>query len=356
MKKTKILWLQLLALTFVSLIFQSISLADGHKKIFIVHSYEDGHICGQPQHDGAINALFEAGWQEGKNLQIATYHMDTKKKNNTPKLIQEQADLALAKLKEFGPDLVITLDDNAFRTIALPLAGSSEKIVFSGLNGQPETYNEKVKFINSRELPGGNITGVYEKLYIREAIQVLSTMKPMDTLVYLGDQSPTGKAISIQFDLEVEPDETNTALPTKLNKKIIHTWEEFTNTIEFINTNDQIGGFYLGTLLLKDSNGITYTASDIIDYTLEHAKKPAIGLNYAFIKLGLFGGATVDFYAMGQLVGEKAAQILNGQSPGVIPIEDAPRMALVFNLERAEKLGLTIPPDVLLAADEVFRK
>lgn len=356
MKKTKLFFLQLLALTFASLIFQSITIAADHKKIFIVHSYEDGHICGQPQHDGAINALFKAGWQEGDNLQIATYHMDTKKKNNTPELIQKQADLALAKLKEFAPDLVITLDDNAFRTIALPLAGSSTKIVFSGLNGQPETYNKKVKFIDNRELPGGNITGVYEKLYIREAIQVLSTMKPMDTLVYLGDQSPTGKAISIQFDLEIEPDGVNTTLPTKVNKKTIQTWEEFTDVIEFINTNDQIGGFYLGTLLLKDAKGQTYTASDIINYTLEHAKKPAIGLNYAFIKLGLFGGATVDFYAMGQLVGKKAAQILDGQLPGVIPIENAPRMALVFNLERAEELNLTIPQDVLLAADEVFRK
>jgi len=117
-----------------------------------------------------------------------------------------------------------------------------------------------------------------------------------------------------------------------------------------------VGAFYIGTLLLKDKSGNSYTASDIINYTITHAKKPAIGLNYSFIKLGLFGGASVDFFAMGKQAGEKVANILSGVKPGDIPIDDAKKVALVFNLTRSEKLGITIPPDVLLAADEVFRK
>jgi len=47
-------------------------------------------------------------------------------------------------------------------------------------------------------------------------------------------------------------------------------------------------------------------------------------------------------------------RILLGEAPGNIPVEEAQRYALVFNLDRARQLGIQIPPDVLLAADEVI--
>lgn len=332
------------------------SWADVPKRLFIVHSYEEGHICGQPQHDGAIKALEEAGFSIGQDVVLGTYFMDTKRKNNTPALIEEQAGKAKEAISGFKPDVVLTLDDNAFRTLALPAAGDATAYVFSGLNGQPEKYNEKNRFMVSRKNPAGNITGVYEKLYIREAIRVLSTMHDLDKVLILDDTSPTGMAIAKQVELELFQDNDSQPLAGTLEQRTITSWEEYTKVIDEINNDKEIGAFYLGTLLLHDSSGKVYAATDIINYTLENAKKPAIGLNYAFIKLGLYGGATVDFFAMGHLAGQKVANILRGHPPGAMPIEDAPRVALVFNLKRAGALGMDIPPDILMAADEVFNK
>jgi len=42
-------------------------------------------------------------------------------------------------------------------------------------------------------------------------------------------------------------------------------------------------------------------------------------------------------------------------SPGDIPIEEAERYALVFNLRRARELGMEIPIDILMAADVVYK-
>ena len=53
-------------------------------RIPILHSYEEGYICGQPQEDGLVAALAEAGYVERENLTLKAYHMDTKRKNNTP--------------------------------------------------------------------------------------------------------------------------------------------------------------------------------------------------------------------------------------------------------------------------------
>ena len=326
------------------------------KKAFIVHSYEKNHVCGQPQHDGIVRALKDAGWDTAQNLDLAVHYMDTKRKNNTPELMEKQARIVGKKIKAFNPDLVVTLDDNAFRTVALPMAEGRMDIVFSGMNGQPENYNRTRRFMADRERPGHNITGVYEKLHIREAIKVLSNLLDIRKVLILDDLSPTGKAIARQVRLELDSDQSGAPLPCETVNRTIHSWEEYRDVIEMINRNPEIDSFYLGTLLLKDSDGNTHTAPDIIDYTIKHAEKPAIGLNYAFIKMGLYGGASVDFFEMGYQAGEKAAAILNGSDPGTLPIEDAKRVALVFNLSRARELGLEIPKDILLAADEVFRK
>ncbi len=330
------------------------ALAGTVKRVFIVHSYEDGHVCGQPQHDGVIKGLKQAGYVEGQNLEVKAYYMDTKRKNNTPKLIAEQAAKAEDAIKQFKPDVLITLDDNAFRTVALPLAGTSQKIVFSGMNGQPEDYNRMKKFMQSRNAPGYNITGVYEKLHLREAIQVISKMLQLKKVLILTDLSPTGRAVAKQVDLELKSADSKDLLTCTHETKVIKSWEGYKKQIEQINQDPEVGAFYFATLLLKDAKGKTFTTPQIIEWTVAHAKKPAIGANYAFIKLGLIGGATVDFHAMGFQAGKMAGAILDGKNPETIPIEEAQRVALVFNVTRAKQLGIEIPKDILLAADEVF--
>jgi len=334
----------------VKILFTPTAYAVEQKQVFILHSYENNHVCGLPQSQGVKRGLTEAGYDDSKVI-YQSYAMDTKRRNNTAELIEAQAEIALKKITQFQPDLLIVLDDNAFKSVALKLVDTKLPIVFSGMNNLPQRYNETTKWLDSLDVPGHNITGVYEKIHFSTAVKVQKKIQPQLTrLRIFSDNSPTGQALMRQVKLELK----HNLIPAEVDFFITDSWEQYQQKILKTNQSN-IDAMYPIALRLIDASGKTYAASEILTWTSRNASKPSIPLNFAFVKLGLFGGAGVDFESMGYQAGLIASKIFNGTPAGTIAIEDAKRYALVFNLKRAQELKIKIPQDILLAADEVYQ-
>lgn len=348
--KRKIKIVFILVLWFSTFISCIASDSDNKKRIFILHSYEIDHVCGRPQSMGAQRAILESGYGID-DVVFQSYAMDTKKNNHTPELIAEQAKISLQKIEQFKPDILVTLDDNAFSTVALKLVDSPIQIVFSGMNNIPERYNKHTKWLDDNQVPSHNITGVYEKIHFATAVKVQKNIQPeMKKIRVFSDNSPTGQALVRQVKREIE----SSRIPAIPEFFITDSWEQYQQKLLETNESD-IDTLYPIALRLIDKSGRTYTGSEILTWTSKNSIKPSIPLNFAFVKLGLLGGAGVDFEYMGYQAGKIAVRILSGEKASDIPIEEAERHALVFNVTRAKSLGIEIPADILLAADEIYK-
>lgn len=318
--------------------------------VLIVHSYEKNHVCGQPQADGVIEVLKEKGLYPEK-VDVEEFFMDTKKTYTSPEAVAQRGRAAMKRIQEKRPLIVVPLDDNAFKEVGLPLAGKpGVSVVFCGVNGQPEDFDTQKEFMETREHPGHNITGVYEKLHLKRALNVVhKAVAGVNKIVGITDFSPTGNAITRQFALEAEE-----GLPVQWEVRRVKNFAEYKKLINRLNDDTTVQAIYPVALTLPTEDNSRVTAPEIFRWTLNHSRKPEIPLNYYFCKLGLFGGASVNFESMGRQAGEQVTAILEGTPAGELSIVDARDYAIVFNLARARELGITIPEEILLASDSVF--
>jgi putative ABC transport system substrate-binding protein len=96
--------------------------------------------------------------------------------------------------------------------------------------------------------------------------------------------------------------------------------------------------------------------------TQEAPRVTALAANYHLPAIYLFhqfapGGLTVygaDFADLVRRSGDYVDKILRGTKPADLPVEQPTKYELIINMKTAKALGLTVPPSLLVRADEVI--
>ncbi len=284
--------------------------------------------------DTFLKGLRELGYLEGQNIAIEfrwAEGQDKRFPDLAAELVRLKVDVILAAS---GP-ASLNAARNATKAIPIVMVASSNDPVREGLAA-------------SLARPGGNITGIAtapegltgKRLQIlKEAIPRLSRVGVLwDTTIGPFRQHPLwGAAEEAARSVGVELLPFEVGDPKDLDGAVRAAVKE------------RVGAVYVtGTPMFTAS-----LRGQIADLLVKH-RLPAISQWRQFADAGLlmaYGPSLSDQFRRAAVYVDK---ILKGAKPGDLPIERPTRFELVINMKTAKALGLTIPPSLLLRADEVI--
>ena len=91
----------------------------------------------------------------------------------------------------------------------------------------------------------------------------------------------------------------------------------------------------------------------LVDLAFKH-RIPAMWGHRSFVDVGGLMSYAVNLYDQNRQAAAFVDKILKGSKPGDLPVEQPTKFELVINLRHAKALGLTVPPSLLVRADQVI--
>jgi len=203
-----------------------------------------------------------------------------------------------------------------------------------------------VGLVASLSRPGGNLTGVTNLGVEVEAKQ----------LELLHELVPTATTIA----LLVNP--TNRTLADMLSRDMQPAADKLGLKLQVLNASTDRDFDTVFTTLARHRPGALLIGADIF-FISRSQQLAALAVRYAipasfyfreFVVAGglmSYGGSFTEAHRQ---VGVYVGRILKGDKPADLPVLRPTKFELVINLKTAKALGLTVPPALLTAADEVI--
>ncbi len=279
---------------------------------------------------GFHKGLAEAGFVEGQNLVIEYRWAD----GQNGKLAGLAADLIARKVA------VIVAVSSQPATLAAKTATTTLPIVFTW-PGNPMD----VGLVTSLARPGGNATGVstLNKELGEKRLGLLREVVPKAAPVYvlINPNDPIGE--------EGLKELRATAVAREVGLQPLYAGSEPEIEAAFAAMAAKPGG-----ALLVNADPFLFTRRELIVGLAARHKVPGIYYDRDFAASGGLMTYGTDLPAAWAQAGSYVARILKGEKPGDLPVAQPTKFELVINLKAAREIGLDVPSNLQITADEVI--
>jgi putative ABC transport system substrate-binding protein len=272
--------------------------------------------------------LHELGYVDGKNLVLEKRFADGKL-DRLPGLARE--------LVHLQTDVIVTAGHEA--TQAVKDATATVPIVMI-VGSDPVARG----WVASLSRPGRNITGVTVVAATELAAKRLELIREaVSGATRIAALTGGGPSSSIQVE---EAQKAASALRVKLVVVEVPG-------IDYDRAFATIVAERADALFVLMSPVLTRDRKQIIDRAAKY-RLPAIYEWREHVEVGGLMSYGTSFVELSRRVAAYVDRILKGAKPADLPIEQPTKFELVINLKTAKALGLTIPPSLLLRADQVI--
>jgi len=291
---------------------------------------------GSPEGSAPIVTAFRKGLArtgqvEGRNVTIE-YRWADGRNDRLPELA---ADLVRQKVT------VIATPGSTAAALAAKATTTTTPIIFA-IGADPVAAG----LVPTLNRPGGNVTGVatLNAEVGPKRLELLHQIIPAASVFALLT-NPTNPVISEPLSRDAQA----SARTLGIRLHILHASSDGEIEAAFA----ALHGLKAGGVVIGSDQFFNSRSRQLAALALQHSL-PAVYQYREFTAAGglvSYGASLTDAF---ELAGVYTGRILNGEKPADLPVQQSTKVELTVNLKTAKALGLTIPPSVLVAADDVI--
>ena len=270
--------------------------------------------------------LHDLGYVEDRNVVIEARYADGRF-DRLPELAAELVRLRVDVIVG-APTPAVRAAQQATRTIPIVMAFSGDPV------GEG--------FVTGLARPGGNITGLSATVaeMAGKRLEFLKAVVPnLSRVMFLSNAATVRQAVT-------GTEAAGRTLGVQVSTVLVNDQRELDHAFSTLKTL-QVNGLIVD-LTLQDR------WQQIVDHALK-SRLPSISGPRSFVAAGGLMAYGPHFSDLFRRAATYVDRLLKGARPGDLPVEQPTKFEMVINLRTAKALGVTIPPSVLLQADEVIQ-
>jgi putative ABC transport system substrate-binding protein len=277
---------------------------------------------------GTLDELADEGFVEGKNLSV--------------EFQSAQGDVGTAGqiAKKFvgdNPDVIVAIATPSAQA-AVAAAHGTIPIVFSAVSDPMGA-----KLVSDMNKPGGNVTGVTDRLPLEKHIAMMKLVVPgLKTLGVLYNPGEANSVSEVARLKLLAKDQGITVIegPAPDSNSVLGAARSLVGKVQAIYT--------------PTDNTVVSALESVVKVGID-AKLPVFAGDTGSVPRGAIAAVGFNYYDVGRQTGKIVGTILKGKKPGDIAVQGVDKTELSINPGSAAKMGVTLPEALVQSAKEIVK-
>jgi putative ABC transport system substrate-binding protein len=328
MKGRKVL-IMAIGLCLITLLALPLMASCGTGTITIGISQVVTHPALDATRQGVIDALADNGYVDGDNLTV-----DYQNSEGDPSLFASIAQQFVTN----EVDLIVSIATPNSQAAIAAAEGTDIPVVFtavtdpvgSGLVSNWESHGDE------------NVTGVSDMIVVSDDVELIAEIMP--GISTLGTMYNAGESNSVFLTEKLN--EACDALGIDVVEATVSTSADVATAAQSLV--GRVDAIWVGT------DNTVVTGFEALVGICEDNDIPLFAADEDSIVRGAIAAYSFDYYDVGYQTGEVVAEILDGKDASTIPVEKGKVISLSVNTAAAERMGITIPQNIIDSAATVY--